>query len=61
MKTLQLPRMCTEKPYKNYRHKDSGKCTNHPHQEFNQKAPNIVCFSDFTYIKVSDNAIISTL
>ncbi|WP_156951298.1 IS3 family transposase [Lacrimispora aerotolerans] len=55
MKTLQLPRMSTEKPYRNYRHKDNGDCTNHLHQKFNQKSPDIVWASDFTYIKVSGN------
>lgn len=45
--------MSTDKPYHNYRHKDSGTCTNHLHQEFNQKAPNIVWACDFTYIKVA--------
>lgn len=45
--------MSTEKPYRNYRHKDNGDCTNHLHQEFNQKSPDIVWVSDFTYIKVS--------
>lgn len=34
MRTLQLPRMSTEKPFRNYRHKDNGECTNHLHQEF---------------------------
>ena len=53
MRTLQLPRMSTEKPFRNYRHKDNGECTNHLHQEFNQKCPNIVWVSDFTYIKVA--------
>ena len=53
MKTLQLPRMSTEKPFHNYRHKENGECTNHLHQEFNQKCPNLVWVSDFTYIKVS--------
>ena len=53
MRTLQLPRMSTDKPYHNYRHKDSGTCTNHLHQEFNKKAPNIVWACDFTYIKVA--------
>ena len=53
MKTLQLPRMSTDKPYRNYRHKDNGECTNHLQQEFNQKSPNIVWTSDFTYIKVA--------
>lgn len=53
MRTLQLPRMSTEKPFRNYRHKDNGECTNHLHQEFNQKCPTIVWFSDFTYIRVA--------
>ena len=55
MKTLRLPRMFTDKPYKNYRHKNNGDYTNHLHQKFNQKTPNIVCTSDFTYIKVAGN------
>lgn len=54
MKTLQLPRMSTDKPFRNYRHKENGKCTNHLQQEFDQKCPNIVWASDFTYIKVTD-------
>lgn len=53
MKTLQLPRMSTDKPYRNYRHKDNGDCPDSLHQDFNQKTPNIVWASDFTYIKVS--------
>ncbi|WP_246419068.1 IS3 family transposase [Caproicibacterium amylolyticum] len=53
MRTLKLPRMSTEKPYKNYKHRDNGECTNHLHQEFNQQTPNIVWASDFTYIKVA--------
>ena len=53
MRTLQLPRMSTEKPFRNYRHKNNGECTNHLHQEFNQRCPNIVWFSDFTYIRVA--------
>lgn len=53
MKNLQLPRMSTEKPFRNYRHKDNGECTNHLQQAFNQPAPNIVWVSDFTYIKVA--------
>lgn len=35
------------------RHKDNDDCPNHLHQDFNQKAPNIVWTNDFTYIKVS--------
>ena len=53
MRTLQLPRMSTYKPYRNYRHKDNGDRPDHLHQGFNQKAPNIVWASDFTYNKVS--------
>jgi len=37
MQTLQLP----------------GSCTNYLQQDFNQKTPDIVWASDFTYIKVS--------
>ena len=53
MKTLRLPRMSTDKPFRNYRHKENGECTNHLQQEFYQKCPNIVWASDFTYIKVA--------
>ena len=52
MKTLQLPKMSTDKPRHQGKHSDNGNCTNHLQQEFNQKAPNIVWVSDFTYIKV---------
>lgn len=53
MRMLKLPRMSTDKPFHNYRHKDTGTCANHLQQEFNQKAPNLVWASDFTYIKVA--------
>ena len=53
MKTLQLPCTSTDKPFLKYRHKENGECTNHLQQEFNQKCPNIVRASDFTYIKVA--------
>lgn len=53
MKTVQLPRMFTDQPYKNYRHKDNVDYTNRLHQEFNQKSLNIICTSDFTYVKVA--------
>ena len=53
MKNLQLLKMSTKKPYKKHKHKDNGDCTNHLHQEFNQKSSNIVWASDFTYIKVT--------
>lgn len=32
---------------------DQREWDNHLHQEFNQKAPNLVWASDFTYIKVN--------
>lgn len=53
MKILQLPQMSIEKPYRNYKHKDNSDCTNHLHQEFNQKSPNLVWASNFTYIKAA--------
>lgn len=53
MRTLQLPRMSTAKPFRNYKHRDNGECTNHLNQEFNQKAPDMAWASDFTYIKVA--------
>ena len=51
MKSMQLPPMSTDKPHHSGRHKDNGEYTNHLQQEFNQKAPNTVWVSDFTYIK----------
>ena len=35
------------------KHTDNGECHNHLHQDFNQKAPNLVWASDFTYIRVA--------
>ena len=32
MKKLKLPRMSTEKPFRNYRHKETDNYTNHLHQ-----------------------------
>ena len=51
MKSMQLPPMSTDRPHHSSRHKDNGEYTNHLQQEFNQKAPNTVWVSDFTYIK----------
>ncbi len=51
MKSLNLPRMSTDKPFRHHMHSDSGDCHNHLHQEFNQKAPNLVWVSDITYLK----------
>lgn len=53
MKTLQLPKMSSDKPLHHGKHSDNGNCKNHLQQQFNQKAPNLVWASDFTYIKVS--------
>ena len=53
MKSLQLPKMSTDKPHRCNNSTDNGSCTNHLKQEFNQKAPNIVWTSDFPYIKVN--------
>lgn len=53
MKNLNLQRMSSEKPFRNYKHHDHGECTNHLQQEFKQKSPNLVRISDFTYIRVS--------
>ena len=52
MNSMNLPKMATDKP-KRHRYVDNGECHNHLNQEFNQKAPNLVWASDFTYIKVS--------
>lgn len=52
MNSMNLPKMSTDKPHRG-KHTDNGHYNNHLHQEFNQKAPNLVWASDFTYIKVS--------
>ena len=52
MQSMSLPKMSTDKPCR-VKHHDQGECDNHLHQEFNQKAPNLVWASDFTYIKVN--------
>lgn len=44
--------MATDKPHRRGKHSDNGECPNHLNQEFNQKVPNIVWASDFTYITV---------
>ena len=53
MKSLQLPKLSTEKPFRPHKHNENGKCANHLQQDFNQKAPNLVWVSDFTYIKAA--------
>lgn len=52
MNSMKLPKMSTDKP-RRCKHTDNGDCNNRLHQEFNQKAPNLVWASDFTYIKVN--------
>lgn len=52
MNSMNLPKLSTDKP-KRGKHSDNGECNNHLHQEFNQKAPNLVWASDFTYIKIN--------
>lgn len=37
----------------------SAECTNHLHQDFNQKSPNLVWASNFTYIKIASKGTIS--
>ena len=54
MKSLQLPKMSTAKPVYHKKHNDNGECTDHLQQNFNQKAPNLVWVSDFTYIKAGN-------
>lgn len=51
MKTLQLPKMSTDRPACKTRHSDSAPCSNYLQQHFRQEAPNLVWASDFTYIK----------
>lgn len=53
MKTLDLPKMSTIKPRHSTIHRNSSEYTNHLQQDFNQKAPNLVWASDFTYIKAN--------
>ena len=53
MKTLQLPKMSTDKPRQPGKHTNHGECSNNLQQEFNQKAPNLVWARDFAYIKVN--------
>lgn len=53
MKQMRLPKMSTVKPPKAAEsQEDAGACQNILSQRFDQKAPNLVWVSDFTYIKV---------
>ena len=51
MSSMNLPKKSTDRPVR-AKHTDNGECHNHLHQDFNQKAPNLVWASDFTYIRV---------
>lgn len=52
MRSMQLPPMSTIKPKSISRPKESSGCyADHLHQDFHQKAPNLVWTSDFTYLK----------
>lgn len=53
MKSMQLPKMSTEKPHRSHPGKDHAVCQNYLQQKFKQNAPNLVWVSDITYIKVS--------
>lgn len=51
MKSLQLPKMSTDKPTVHCVASDDASCLNLLQQQFQQKAPNLVWVSDITYIK----------
>lgn len=55
MKEMKLPKMSTVKPPKAAKvdKVDVGLCPNLLAQQFDQKAPNLVWVSDFTYVKVA--------
>ena len=55
MKTMNLPRMSTVKPFRYHKTKNQkdGECINILSQRFSQTAPNCVWVCDFTYIRVS--------
>lgn len=47
----QLPKMSTDKPHISNSHPETNNCRNHLHQNFAQKAPNLVWVSSIPYIK----------
>ena len=53
IKTLNLPRMSTQKPVLKYHSEDHMEYHNYLHQAFNPKSPNMIWASDLTYIKVN--------
>lgn len=61
MRTFQLPRMSTGKPFRNYHHKDNGECPNHLQQEFTKDAPTLSGSAILHISKQPENGIISVL
>lgn len=53
MKTLQLPKMSTDRPPCHRKPADNGQYPNCLRQQFSPHAPNLTWASDFTYIKVN--------
>ena len=51
MKSMELPKMSTDKPCNRSPQEDSETYENHLRQQFFQSSPNLVWVSDFTYIK----------
>lgn len=54
MKTLQFPRMSTDKPTTHADKSNNVANANYLQQQFHQKAPNLVWVSDITYIKAGN-------
>lgn len=52
MKSMDLPKMSTVKPFIHSPKDETGEFHNHLKQQFNPKAPNMVWASDITYLKV---------
>ncbi len=57
MKQLQLPKMSTNKPHISNRHPKTISCRKLLHQNFAQKARNLVWVSGIPYIKAGGNGI----
>lgn len=51
MKSLQLPKMSTDRSVSRSKPSEHGEYSSHLQQNFRQKAPNLVWTSDFTYLK----------
>jgi len=62
MRSMQLPPMSTIKPKSISRPDESSGCyADRLHQNFHQKAPNLVWTSDFTYLKAGGGIIFVSL